>query len=264
MLPLSREEITRQARSVKKRNPAVQLLAEKIETHDEFDYYRGLGFDYFQGYFLSKPRIIKTNTITPNRALVYELLGKVLEPDTEITQLAEIIERDLSLSYKTLRYTNSPINGMANQVDSIHQAITLVGLDTIRNWVNILVLAKAGDKSPALYNDLLVRARSCQSLASAAKLEKPASFFTVGLLSGLDAIMDTTMEQALKPLPLAPNVKDAIIHKTGKQGAALRCALALERGDTNLVAFDGLSWDTIVPIYLEALQWADEASHLCV
>jgi EAL and modified HD-GYP domain-containing signal transduction protein len=259
----SREEIARHARSVKQRNPGVQLLAEKVETHDEFEHYRDQGFDFFQGFFLCKPRLIKAQAITTNQALVYELMSKVLEPDTEITELAELIERDISLSHKTLRYINSPTNGMTRQVDSIRQAITLLGLDTIRNWVIILVLAKAGDKSSVLYNNLLVRARVCEALAMQAGLAKPTSFFTVGLLSGLDAIMDTTLKQALDPLPLAANIKDAITHKTGDKGLALHCALALETGDTDSVAFKALEWDKIVRLHTEALQWADEASRLC-
>lgn len=236
----------------------IKLLAEKIETYEEFEFLKGLGFDYYQGYFFSKPTIIKGASITPNQLAVLELVAKINNPHVEVDELSQIISSDVSLSHKVLKFINSPISGLRTQIDSIQQAVVLLGLTTIKNWVTIMALATGSDKPGELSRTALVRARCCELLAKASRLSKPESFFTVGLFSSLDAMMDRPLEELLKELPLTHDSKSALLEHKGDFGEALNCTLAMERGDFNLIGFGGLDMTELTDLYRQAIQWADE------
>ena len=151
----------------------VKLLAEKIETHDEFEFLKGLDFDFYQGYFFSTPSIVKGKSITANQVAILELVSKIHSPNVEVEELSKIISTDVSLSHKVLKFINSPLIGMRTEVDSIQQAVVLLGLTTIKNWITILALATGSNKPAELSRTALVRARSCELMAKKCKLPKP-------------------------------------------------------------------------------------------
>ena len=234
----------------------VQLLAEKVETQEDFTYYKTLGFDYFQGYFFCRPDVVKGQRSPTNRLVILELLAKLQSPETTFHELEELISRDVSLSYKVLRAANTAIYTRARKVESIHQALQLVGLTAMTNIVSLFLLAKIDDKPHELLITAMVRAKMCEQLAKRMQQSNSATSFTVGLLSVLDAFMDRPMPDILPSLPLADEIVGALLAQEGRLGATLRCVLAYERGDWETVENLGCPRDLLVKTYLEALRWA--------
>jgi c-di-GMP phosphodiesterase len=235
----------------------VQLLAEKVETQEDFTYYKALGFEYFQGYFFCRPDVVKGQRSPTNRLVILELLAKLQSPGTTFRELEALISRDVSLSYKVLRAANAAFT-RARKVASIHQALRLVGFTAMTNIVSLFLLANLDDKPHELLITAMVRAKMCEQLAKLMQQENSATFFTVGLLSVLDAFMDRPMADILPTLPLADEIVEALLAHEGVLGATLRCVLAYERGDWEAVHDLGCQRDVLVKTYLEALMWATE------
>jgi c-di-GMP phosphodiesterase len=156
-----------------------------------------------------------------------------------------------------LRWANSPFYGLRTSIESIQRAIVVLGLQTIRNWVALLALARMGASPSELLKMLLVRARCCELLASAAQLPNASSYFTVGLLSALDVILKLEMTRALELIPLASAQKAALLDHQGDFGAALETVIALESGDVGAARFSALPFEAIRDCYLSAIAWAE-------
>jgi EAL and modified HD-GYP domain-containing signal transduction protein len=237
----------------------VKLLAEKVETQDDFRYCKDLGFDYFQGYFFCKPEVIKGHRIPANRLVTLQLLAKLQDPETDFEELESIVSRDVSLSYKLLRVVNSAFYSLTRKVDSIRHALLLLGTRFITSWVSLIILAGIDDKPHELMITAMVRAKMCELLAQALGRRNKDTFFTVGLFSALDALMDSSMEEVLGSLPLSDEIKAALLEYEGSLGAVLRCVLAYERSNWEEVCYLGLDRGTITRAYLEAIAWATKA-----
>lgn len=235
----------------------VSLLAERVETHEEFELFKQLNFKYFQGYFFSRPILVQGRSIPSNKLSLLQLVAKVNDPKVDITELSEIISNDISLSHKVLKYINSPSSGIQSTIDSIPQAVTLLGLSTIKNWVTVMALASNSDKPIELSVTALIRAKICQSLAKTNKLANPDSFFTVGLFSTLDAMMDQPLDAIMEELPLSDEAKLALLEHGGEYGEALKCSLAMETADFSLMDFMGLDFSEMSDLYLDSVKWAD-------
>jgi len=242
----------------KLRRPGMKLLAEKVETFEEYEFLKSLGFDFYQGYFFARPTLVQGRTLSASQVAVLELVAKVNDPQVEVDDLADIIRADVSLSHKMLKFINSPVSGLRTEVDSVQQAVVLLGLDTIKNWVTILALANNSNKPSELNVSALIRARTCELLARAAERPRPERFFTVGLFSCLDAMMDQPLEELVRDLPLPEESKLALLEQSGEQGEALQCALTMEKGDFGRVGFGDLDLPRLSDLYLEAIHWTDE------
>ena len=240
------------------KRPGMRLLAEKVETGEMHARALGLGFDLFQGYFFARPEIYKSQTIRPNNLVLLQLLARVHDPDITPQELSGIIRGDVSMALTVLRWANSPFYGLLHAVESVERAVVILGLYTIRNWVSLLALARMGGTISELHTTLLVRARTCELLASASGLPNASSYFTVGLLSALDIILQVNMEQALDYIPLGPDQKEALLQRSGPLGAALTCVMALEAGDETAARFATLSIGIISRCYFSAVDWVDQ------
>ena len=234
----------------------VQLLAEKVETQEDFTYYKTLGFEYFQGYFFCRPDVVKGQRSPTNHLVILELLAKLQSPRTTFRELEVLISRDVSLSYKVLRTANAAMFTRTRKVESIQQALQLVGLTAMTNIVSLFLLANIDDKPHELLITAMVRAKMCEQLAQFMQRSSSATFFTVGLLSVLDAFMDRPMSDILPALPLVDEVVEALLAHEGMLGATLHCVLAYERGDWEAVQHLGCPRDLLVQTYLDALMWA--------
>jgi len=234
----------------------LSLQAIKIENMEEYRFYCDRGFDYFQGYFLSKPREYVSRDLPANKLAILQLLAVIHKADTTANELEEHITRDVASSYKLLKLVNAPFFGVAREVDSIKHAIILLGRNEIRKWVSLLALGGLSDQPAALMEVAVLRAKICELLASRANLPQD-SYFTVGMFSALDLIMQQTMDSILATLPLSDAVKDAILEHEGPMGRALYCALALENAEWSAIAFENLDQNDMLGAYKEAIQWTD-------
>ncbi len=234
----------------------VKLLAEKLETPSDFKLAADLGFDYFQGFFFCKPNVVESRTITPNRLAILQLLAALQNPDAGIADVEKIISTDVSLSYKVLRYLNSALYSLPRKIESIRHAIVYVGLPTIKNWFSLVALSKIDDKPQELVATALVRARMCELMTP--KEKSAEMFFTVGLLSVLDALLDQPMPQIMRQLPLAVETKTALLNHTGPAGHALACVLAYERCEWGKLEAVSRSVD-LTKLFVESVDWANAA-----
>ena len=257
ILALGRQQTTEHVRRL--REYKCMLLAEKVETARDYALANNLGFDYYQGYFFSKPNIVSGQRLPENRMAALNLLARLNDPNSDIHDLDVIISQDVSLSYKMLRYINSAFFNLKRRVASISEAIVLIGLNQIRTWTSLLVMSGLGDKPRELLNTALVRGRMCQLLAQATGRNDPGSYFTTGLLSTLDALMDAPMEEIISALPLSDELLDALLHHSGERGFALECALAFEQCEPAGAQWRGLDVSMLSRIYADATAWAFQA-----
>lgn len=242
----------------------ITLIAEKVETYEMFETCKALGFDLFQGYFLAKPRVITGRKISENKQSVLQLLSALHDPDVPIEKVERMIARDTLLSFKLLRLVNSAAFGLPRSVESLRQAIMLLGLQKLRNWVNLLALSNLSGKPHELSVAALTRARMCEMIASHIdKRSRPDSYFTVGLLSTLDAFLDSPLEDLLKNLSLSEALNQAMLAHSGPEGMVLQVVQAHEQGKWQDIDWEhmqslGLTSDKLATIYLQALYWVAE------
>lgn len=236
----------------------VRLLAEKVETQAQFDHLQTLNFDYYQGYLLARPKVIRRRRPPAGRLSIVRLLAEVQRPGADIDVIDAVISRDATLSYKLLRYINSAFFALPEPVKSIRQALVYLGVQDIRRWATLFMLAGFKERPSELLMTALIRARMCELLAVSCGMADSATFFTLGLLSSLDDLLDTPMEDILHDLPLGTPLRLALLHHEGELGKALQCTLAYERQAWPEVAFASLSADSLRMTYLRAVEWANE------
>lgn len=245
----------------------VTLIAEKVETYEMFEQCKAMGFDLFQGYFLAKPRVIRGRKIAENKQSVLQLLSALHDPNIALDKIEHLIAQDTILSFKLLRLVNSAAFGLPRHVESLRQAIMLLGLNKLRNWVNLLALSNLNGKPHELSITALTRARLCELIATKTnQIVRKDAYFTVGLLSTLDAFLDTPLEELLGHLSLSEQLNQAILHHAGPEGKALSMVQKHEYGQWHEIDWEyfaelGITPETLAEIYLEALRWVDETLH---
>ena len=233
------------------------VLAEKVETQAEYRTCQRLGIDYYQGYFLCKPNIIHGKKMDSSRLVIMQSLAMLQNAKTNFTDLETIIARDVGLSYKLLRLSNSGYYSFSTEVKSLRQAISLMGLDTMRSWMSLLLMTTLQDKPPELTNIALQRAHMAEALAKLYSQQQPEIFFLVGLFSVLDALMDQSMEEIVGNLNLSETIKGALLRHEGLAGYILQTIIAYEKADWSNVMKLNLPVETITQIYLDSIKKTD-------
>ena len=259
LLALTIEELKEHV--TKLSNGKRKLLAEKVETQEEFDRCKELGFDYYQGYFFSKPQIIKGKSLPANKLAIMKLLAKLQDNESSTEELAQTITQDITMSMRVLRYINSAQFGFGKEVDSIQQAIMMLGRTTIRNLANLVTMSQIEDKPHELLIISMIRAKMAENIADIVKVDKEICF-TTGLFSIIDTLMNNDMEILIEGLPLTENIRAALIRREGELGGILNCVLAYESGDWKNANYAKLSIDEIRNCYLDALKWASASEFL--
>ena len=189
------------------------MLAEKIETQEEFTRACGMGYHYFQGYFFARPVIVSRREIPGSKLGYLKILKEIHRPELELSVLEQLIQREVSLASKLLRYINSSIFGWVNPVHSIRQALALLGEQEIRNWVSLATLPTlASDKPDELIRTALLRARFSELLAPWAGIGyRKADLFLVGLFSALDAMLGRPVAEILSEMRLGGDIAEALL-----------------------------------------------------
>ncbi|TVQ98794.1 MAG: HDOD domain-containing protein [Desulfovibrionales bacterium] len=243
-----------------------RLLAEKVEDLAMFDQCRELGFELFQGYFFSRPELVSGKKLSANQISKLQLLKELSSPDLELRQISGIVQHDVSLSYRLLRYINSPGLGLPNRITSINQAVNLLGLRKVSAWLRVLILAemKSTPQSGELLFLSVQRAKFLETMSSVAKSDglSGEGMFLLGLFSFLDAILGQPMEDILKKLSLEPRLEAALLGHDADLGVWLDLAAACERGNWDkteaLLTTLNLTSDHTAKSLNEAAQWAKQ------
>lgn len=254
---LENKELQERVRQMKKFK--CSLMAVKIETMAEFERCLEMGFDYFQGYFLSRPRIIKGKTLSPNRLAILNILSVLQNPESELDQIEEAINTDVSLSFKILKLINSAFFSMPGQIDSIRQAIVMLGRKQLSSWASMIAMSKMEDRPTEMIHMAMTRAKMCELLAGSMGIKQAESYFTAGMFSALDILMEQPLASLLSQLPLSDEINNALNKSEGKIGEAIKCACAAEISDIKNLCFEDLSAAQINEFYLQAVEWTNEA-----
>jgi EAL and modified HD-GYP domain-containing signal transduction protein len=245
----------------------IALLAEKVETHDEFTEAKKLGFNYFQGYFFGRPEIVSGHDVPIFKRNYVRILQLVTQPDPDLRELEEIIRNETSLSYKLLRYLNSPLFGFRGEIKSIRHTLTLLGLSEIRKWISLVTLAgMASDKPEELVVNSLVRANFCESISSRVGMrDRNADLFLMGLFSMMDAILDRPMDEVLSEITLSPDIKTALLLGRNRFRDVFDLVVDYEKGEwaklSTLAAELDLAEPEIPELYLKSVESAREFFH---
>ena len=240
------------------RSYPAMLVAEKVETEDMYVLCKAQGFRYFQGYFFCRPRTLTERTLPPNEAVVLALLQQLNDPALDASDLEKSLAVDVTLSYKLLRYVNSAAFSLRREIESLKDAIVLVGLNTIRNWATLILLGSINTGRPReLIKVAMIRARMCELLAEKQNPAIKPQMFIVGLLSVLDAIMEIPMANLLDHLALSAPIKFALLQQEGEHGALLQQTILYEQARWETLLGMGVDRESVVSAYLEAVRWAD-------
>ncbi|WP_174881253.1 EAL and HDOD domain-containing protein, partial [Metabacillus niabensis] len=237
----------------------IQLLAEKVETREEFLYAYELGYVYFQGYFFSKPVVISSHDVPVYAKTYYHILEEISKTEPNIDIIATEIEQDLSLSYKLLKLINSPAFRPKNKIKSIKQAIVLLGLNEIKRWIYVLSVQgmnKTNDsKMQEVVRMSLIRGKLCEQLASSIGENHTSSYMLTGMFSLIDTLLHRKLEDILIDLPLSDDIQRALLKRDNELGRVLTWTLQIEKAIT--VEGIPLSKKKIALFYNQACEWAN-------
>jgi c-di-GMP-related signal transduction protein len=239
----------------------IKYLAEKVETHEEFSEAKENGFSLFQGYFFSKPHVVEGKAIPGYKLTYLQILKEVNDPDASFDTLEHIVKRDVSLTYNLLKFINSAAFGFKAKIQSIRQAITLLGLVEFKRWVSLLVLSRMGDDKPEeLLVNSMVRAKLCEFAASKVNMrDNHDNLFLLGMLSNIDAFIDKPMKEIVENLPLSDMIKKTLCGDKTQFQDVLQMMISYEKGSwdewTRYLEIFGLEESVFPEIYINTLDW---------
>ncbi|MBF0429949.1 MAG: HDOD domain-containing protein [Fibrobacteria bacterium] len=240
------------------------FLAEKIENYEEFEEAKEIGYTLFQGYFFCKPEVIQGKDIPGYKVNYLELLKEINMPDIDFDKMEAVIKRDVSLSFKLLKLVNSVAFGFSSKIKSIKHALVMLGIMEIKKWLYLVALTEIGDDRPdELIVKSLVRAKFCEFLAVDLKMEKRKSdFFLLGLFSLIDVLMGQSMEEIIEDIPIADDVKAALMHEENEFKRVYEIVLSYEEGNwdrvekaTSQINISELQYPKY---YLDSVEWANK------
>ncbi|REC94607.1 EAL and HDOD domain-containing protein [Kushneria indalinina] len=244
------------------RYPDLQLLAEKIETQEDYRIAMDAGCTLFQGYFLARPEPVYGRVMPINRLNILRLLAELNAADISMRDMAEIVQRDPFLSVRLLRMANAAFAQQSRPVTSLHGAVMALGLSRIRSLASLLVLSRFDDKPHALQQLAMMLGHFCHQLASQLPGQTSEMGFTVGLFSCLDSFMDQPLEEILAQIPVHPEIEAALMRRTGPLGLILQTAIDYQRAQWERIDWPhlaelGLSPDQVAGAYQQALMRAN-------
>jgi len=241
----------------------IKLLAEKIETYENFEEALSMGFMYFQGYFFSKPEIISGKEIAPSKIILLQIVGEASRENCSFEKLETLMNKDVSICYKLLRYINSAFFKRACEIATIKDAIALLGETEIKRFISMVATAElASDKPEELVRTSITRARFCELLGLHSQNGVDISeLFLTGLFSLIDAMLDNKMENIMQTLPLSKNIKQALLEEKGALADYLKLVSSYESANwetfSSIIPKINVSEKKIPEFYQDAVKWAD-------
>jgi EAL and modified HD-GYP domain-containing signal transduction protein len=262
--PLSRAERASIALHIRRLPNSVKLIAEKVETREQYEEALELDYDYFQGYLLDRPMMHSGREIPASRLALTELQHAVQRPDFDFGEVETIVKRDIALSFKMLRFANVAAHGVTQQIESVRHALVMLGQEDVLRTVSLLALADQGvDKPQELAVRSVIRASVCESLALEMDLaDERLDHFLVGMFSMIDVILDLPMADLVSHLPTSPQVDFALLGSPGPLREVLDLLIAYEDADWPraqiLMRRLGVGQNTLRSLYLEAAAKTDD------
>jgi c-di-GMP-related signal transduction protein len=242
----------------------IKFLAEKVETKEAYQEALKIGFSYFQGYFFSKPVIISHKDIPSYKMNYIKMLKEANDPKADFNKIEAVIKIDVSMSYKLLRFINSAFFGFKTKINSIKQALVLLGLREFRKWLSLIIMKNLGaDKPDELTINSIIRARFCELLSEDTKFkERSAELFFLGLFSLIDVFLSQPMSDVLDDLPLSNDVKQTLMGTDSVLSPFLNIVKYYEKADWEKI-FEtsqslGIDSSKISEKYLKSLEFTNQ------
>ncbi|MBS4190856.1 EAL domain-containing protein [Bacillus sp. FJAT-49705] len=245
----------------------LKMVAEKVETREEFEEGKRKGYHYFQGYFFAKPTVISTRDVPTYFHSYYEMIQHLSTNDPCIDRITELIEKDISLSYKLLKLINSPAYRPKQKINSIRQAVVLLGLIELEKWIYVLAVRESTIEKREISQEniqlSLTRAKMCEEIEKIRMKRNPSpSYFMTGMFSIMDSILRIPMSMILKDLPLEEDICDALNGKGNPLKEVLDLVLAVETAQWNVISEKckdmNINEKDLFKLYAESLNWSNE------
>jgi len=240
----------------------VALIAEKVETQEQFERACDEGFALIQGYYFCRPMLLENHKVPANRMLQMEILRYLQDDSFDVRELAPLVKRDTSLTYRLLRLVNSPLYGLRQEVRSVKAALIVAGEVAFRRMATLAITSELNAGQPTeLLRMAMVRARFCELAAEAGGLD-PTEQYLLGLLSLLGAMLRVPMKELTPMLPLREEIRRALEGEATPERSLLAWLEGHERGDWTecdaIAEKHGLEWDRLPGFYEQAVEWAEE------
>ena len=245
------------------RHLPLTYLAEKVEDKLEFERMKSLGVELFQGFFFSRPEMVQQTTLQPDQLVVMQLLEVVNQADPDLDRIEQLLNQDVSLSLKLLRYVNH-LKRFPQPIASFRQAASYLGHAQLKRFVALVAATSAGhDKSGELYQMSLIRARFCELLAQThAPTRQAQQAFITGLFSLLDVLLGQPLDQLLGSIPLTAEIRAALLERKGSLGFYLAFCEDYENANWPRIAASTvrleLTEEKVSHLYLAATTWVNE------
>lgn len=258
VLAIDPRNYARQIRALRTRG--LKLLAEKVEDANMFHLCSNLGFDYFQGYFFAKPEVVSDKKISAAKLNAVRLISKLQDRNAALSDIEKLVEGDVAIGYRVLKLMNSASVGIGRKVDTIREALLLLGTVRVTALATLIAMTSVSDAVPELMNVAMVRSRMAESLARKLGHPAPERHLTVGLLSVLPALLSCPIRELLAALPVSPIIRAALLGEdaTLPEYSTLFAVLAFERGDWDMAERFCPNSTALREAYQEALVYAKE------
>lgn len=239
----------------------IKFLAEKVETVEEYEQTKAMGFQYFQGYFFRKPEMLQHKDIETQTMVVMAILDEMMTDNINFNKVAKLFEKDMSLTYKLLRLINSGAFQLQSKISSIKQALVYLGDHEARKFITLIATAHLGENTPLeLVRSSILRARFCEAILEKKQDSNAGQAFLVGLFSMIDAILGKPMEDIIMRLPLEDEIREALLGFKNKLFHLLQLVKAYESGSwyntQKMANVVGISDKEMPALYQEAVAWS--------
>ncbi len=239
----------------------LSVVAEKVEFPEQLNRCKELGFDYFQGYLLSRPRIVPGRTLDSSSVARLQLAAQLASTECSASQLEEIIRAEPAMAYQLLQMAGvGADHGFRRRVQTLREALVIVGWRQLQSWIGFLILTNKGETSEEEVVTTLTRARMAEMLASESCPHLSGLAFAAGLLSAFDLLLGMRLEDVLISLPLDAELQDAVLGKDTEVGRIVGDVIDCQLGNPEEAIRSGLSDEVLHKASIKALSWALEVS----
>jgi EAL and modified HD-GYP domain-containing signal transduction protein len=250
------------------REAGKKLVAEKVETHEEYKTCLDLGFHYFQGYYFAKPSVLGGRKLSPSQMAVLELM-QLVASDADNVEIERAVKREVTLGINVLRMVNTPAVGLRQRIDSLSQALIVLGRRQLQRWLQIMLYAEPAVHGHSMTPLLMLSTTRARLMELLAQRLRPGQrqvadvAFTVGIMSLLDTLFGIPMTDIVEQIPVSDEVAGALLKRSGFFGELLRLAETIEKMDegedqvTPALRELAISGDDLAELEIAAFEWSD-------